>query len=171
MLCMKTSEQPTIAIVVTRDGGSPVLAETLTSSEEILELELAMMNHEEAPLKRVHDFRKKQYSEDEEFADFVEGLLSQPFVKPDVQSHAVQWFKSRTKIEAYQKAEDDASRVIAQYAFQVFTKDATKVDFLLAGPKANTNSRQAQFLYNASCVLKEALKQPSISGNETGRSL
>ncbi|MBC7397367.1 MAG: hypothetical protein H7333_07975 [Bdellovibrionales bacterium] len=133
---MKTPEQAMIAIVVTRDGGAPVLAETLTSSEEILELELAMMNREPEPLKRVHDFRQKASSEDEEFADFVEGLLSQPFVKPDVQSHAVQWFKSRTKIEAYQKAEDDASRVIAQYAFQVFTSDSSKVDFLLAGPKA-----------------------------------
>jgi hypothetical protein len=136
---MKTSDapqQPTIAIVVTRQGDKPILTETLTSSEEILEIELAMMNREPDPLKRVQEFRSKQNGEDEEFADFVEGLLSQPFVKPDVQAHAVQWFKSRAKIESFQKAEDDASKVIASYAFQVYANDVTKTDFLLAGPKA-----------------------------------
>ena len=129
-------EQPTIALIVTRNQGLPVLSETLTSPEEILELELAMMNRDSEPLLRVETLRKKQFSEDEEFADFVEGLLSQPFVKPDVQEHAVQWFKSRAKIEAYQHAEDEASRVIAQYAFQVYLKDPSKTDFLLAGPRA-----------------------------------
>jgi hypothetical protein len=148
---MKTSDhqqtQPTIAIVVTRQGGAPVLAETLTSSEEILELELAMMNRESDPLKRVQDYRSKQCGEDEEFADFVEGLLSQPFVKPDVQAHAVQWFKSRAKIESFQKAEDDASRVIATYAFQVYSNDYTKTDFMLAGPKAKVRIKVIDLSY------------------------
>jgi hypothetical protein len=133
---MKSSEQPTIAIVVTRDGGEPVLTETLTSAEEILELELALINKEPEPLKRVHEFRERQKAEDEEFADFVEGILSQPYLKPEVQEHAVQWFKSRSKIETYQKAEDEASAVIARYAFQLFSEDPLKTDFLLAGPRA-----------------------------------
>jgi hypothetical protein len=137
---MKTSEhqQPTIAIIVTRQSGTPVLAETLMSSEEILEIELALLNREPDPLKRVQDFRKKQSGDDEEFADFVEGLLSQPFVKPDVQAHAVQWF---------QKAEDDASRVIATYAFQVYANDFTKTDFLLAGPRAKVRIKVIDLSY------------------------
>jgi hypothetical protein len=139
---MKTTvDQPTIALVVTRHQGEMVLADTLTSGEEILELELAMMNHEVDPLKRVRDYRSKQASEEEEFADFVEGLLSQPFVKPEVQEHAVQWFKSRAKIESFQKAEDDASKVIANYAFQIYCSDPSKTDFLLAGPKAKVRVR------------------------------
>lgn len=138
---MKTAEQPTIAIVVTRHGGEPVLTETLTSSEEILEMELAIQSRDPEPLKRLQEFRSKQHSEEEEFADFVEGLLSQPFVKPDVQEHAVQWFKSRAKIEAYQKAENEASRVIALYAFQVYASDSSKVDFMLAGPRARVRVR------------------------------
>jgi hypothetical protein len=138
---MKTSEQPIIAIVVTRNGGEPVLAETLTSAEEILELELALIGREAEPLKRVYEFRQRQHSEDEEFADFVEGILSQPFLKNEVQEHAVQWFKSRSKIETYQKAEDEASKVIAQYAFQVYSEDPKKTDFLLAGPKARVRIR------------------------------
>ncbi len=145
---MKTSDQqPTIAIVVTRQGGTPVLAEIITSGEEILELELAMVNREPEPLKKVQEFRMKQLMEDEEFADFVEGLLSQPFVKPDVQAHAVQWFKSRSKIEAFQKAEEDASKVIAQYAFNVFVNDPSKTDFLLAGPKAKVRIRVLDLSY------------------------
>ncbi len=148
MYCMKTSDQqPTIAIVVTRQGGTPVLAEIITSGEEILELELAMVNREPEPLKKVQEFRMKQLMEDEEFADFVEGLLSQPFVKPDVQAHAVQWFKSRSKIEAFQKAEEDASKVIAQYAFNVFVNDPSKTDFLLAGPKAKVRIRVLDLSY------------------------
>ncbi|MBS1959981.1 MAG: hypothetical protein JST80_10945 [Bdellovibrionales bacterium] len=118
-----------------------MLTETLTSSEEILELELAIMNQDPEPLKRVHDFRAKQVADEEEFADFVEGLLSQPFVKPEVQEHAVQWFKSRSKIETYQKAEDDASRIIANYAFQIYCSDSAKIDFMLAGPRAKVRVR------------------------------
>jgi hypothetical protein len=109
----QAKEQPTIALIVSRNQGEPILTDTLTDAEEILELELAMMSRDPEPLKRVHDLRSRQVHDEEEFADFVEGLLSQSYVKQDVQEHAVQWFKSRTRIEEYQKAEDDASRVIA----------------------------------------------------------
>lgn len=140
--CMKEAEQPTIALVVSSTNEEkPVLREALTSADEILELELALMNADPNPLKRVHEFRTKQLMEDEEFADFVEGLLSQPFVKPDVQEHAIQWFKSRAKIEAYQKAEDGASRVIAMYAFEIYQSNPDKRDFFLAGPKAKVRIR------------------------------
>jgi len=139
---MKATEQPTIALIVSsKQRGAPTLSEALTDADEILELELALMNSEPDPLKRVHDFRAKQNGDDEEFADFVEGLLSQPFVKPDVQEHAVQWFKSRAKIEAYQKAEENASHVIAMYAFEIYQNNPNKTDFFLAGPKAKVRIR------------------------------
>ena len=64
---MKDSEQPTIALVVSStDKETPVLFEALTSADEILELELALMSADPNPLKRVHDFRQKQLMEDEE---------------------------------------------------------------------------------------------------------
>ncbi len=142
---MKDSEQPTIALIVSStEQEKPVLCEALTSADEILELELALINADPDPLKRVHDYRQRQQVEDEEFADFVEGILSQPFVKPDVQEHAVQWFKSRAKIEAYQKAEDGASRVIAMYAFEIYQNDPERTDFYLAGPKAKVRIRVIQ---------------------------
>ncbi len=139
---MKTvPSQPTIALIVTLRKEGPILTETLTSADEILELDLAIHNREPQPMKRVHDYRLKQVAEDEEFADFVEGLLSQPFLKPEVQEHAVQWFKSRVKIEGFQKAEDEASRVIAQYAYQIYLADSQRTDFLLTGPKAKVRIR------------------------------
>lgn len=139
---MKVAEQPTIALIVSSNHpASPTLYEALTSADEILELELALRNADPDPLKRVHDYRLKQQIDDEEFADFVESLLSQPFVKPEVQEHAVQWFKSRAKIEAYQKAEDNASRIIAMYAFEIYRNNPTKTDFFLAGPKAKVRIR------------------------------
>ena len=138
---MKPQNQPTIALVVSLNQGTPVLEETLTSVEEMLELELALLSEDPDPIERVRYLRTKHKIDEEEFADFVENLLSQPFVKPEVQEHAVQWFKSRAKIESYQKAEDEASRVIAEYAFQVFASDPTKTDFLLSGPKAKVRIR------------------------------
>jgi hypothetical protein len=146
-------QQPLITLVVALKQGVPVLVETLTSLDEILELEMALMSQESEPLKRVQAYRQKQIAESEEFADFVEGLLSQPFVKPEVQEHAIQWFKSRMKIEAYQKAEDEASRIIAQYAFQIYLADQDKIDFFLTGPKAKVRVRiidiEKQKLQNA----------------------
>ena len=139
---MEEKEKPTIALIVSNvDSNGCILREALTSSDEILELELALVSSESEPLKRVHDFRAKQLLEDEEFADFVEGLISQPFVKPDVQEHALQWFKSRAKIEAYQKAEDNASQVIALYAFEIYQSNKNRTDFFLAGPKSKVRIR------------------------------
>lgn len=140
----KEQQQPTIALIVRMNHGQPVLEETLTSLEEMLELELALLSEDDDPLGRVRYLRSKGKVEEEEFADFVENLLSQPFVKPDVQTHAVQWFKSRSKIETYQKAEDEAAKVIAQYAFQVFSKDPSKIDFVLSGPRAKVRIRVIQ---------------------------
>jgi hypothetical protein len=148
---MNVTEQPTIALIVSStDANKPVLFEALTSADEILELELALRNADPDPMKRVQDFRSKQNADEEEFADFVEGLISQPFVKPDVQEHAVQWFKSRAKIEAYQKAEDNASQVIALYAFEIYQSDTSKTDFFLAGPRAKVRIRVIEVKENHS---------------------
>ncbi len=138
---MEKESQTTIALIVFKDEAGPILQETLTQAEEILEFELAVLHQDPAPLERVFDYRKKQSSEDEQFADFVEGLLSQPALKAEVQEHAVKWFKSRVKIETYQKAEVEASKVIAQYAFEIFKADQEKTDFILAGPTAKVRVR------------------------------
>lgn len=139
---MKLQEQPTIALVVSRNHqGIPELLEALTSADDILEFELALLEQDPHPLQRVFEYRAKCSVDEEEFADFVEGLLSQPFVKPEVQEHAVQWFKSRAKIEEFQKSEDTASQVISNYAFEVYRNDTHKTDFFLAGPRSKVRIR------------------------------
>ncbi len=138
---MSRNSQTTIALIVHVEGKQPILHETLTETTEILEMELAVLSQDPSPLSRVHQMRKQAEGEDEAFADFVEKMVSQPALKAEVQENALQWFKSRMKIEAYQKAEKEASAVIAQYAFQLFVEDPAKRDFVLAGPTAQVRVR------------------------------
>jgi hypothetical protein len=130
-----TMKAATVALVVrSPHGENPELIDVLSDDREISLLESELGSGEADPLQRVYEFRSNQMREDEEFADYVEDLLSQPFVKPEIQEHGVQWLKSRLRIERFQKNEAEAARVIAQYALKVFSEDAGRREFLLAGP-------------------------------------
>jgi hypothetical protein len=132
----------TIALVVrSLRGEAPQLVDVLADDREITLLETEVVSGETDPLQKVYEYRTTQSKEDDEFADYVEDLLSQPFVKPDIQQHGVQWLKSKMRIEEFQKSEAEAAKVIAQYALQVFTHDPKRTDFLLAGPRAQVRVR------------------------------
>ncbi len=135
---MKIGHQPIIALIVNHASGHPVLAGILTQVEEIKVFEDALYDESlpRDPMAEVEAYRSRVVQDDEEFADFVETLLAQPGVRVDVQEHASLWFKSKRKIENFKKAEIEASKVIAQYAFQVYCGDVSKTDFTLAGPTA-----------------------------------
>jgi hypothetical protein len=144
----------TIALIVrSLQGTSPQLVDVLSDDREISLLESEVGSGEQDPLKRVYEFRSHQAREDDEFADYVEDLLSQPFVKPEIQEHGVQWLRSKMRIEQFQKNEAEAAKVIAQYALKVFSTDPERRDFLLAGPRAQVRVRvfvvEAQVLDNA----------------------
>jgi hypothetical protein len=124
----------TIALIVRKESDSPKLVETLSDDREITLLESALGGGSEDPLQTVYEARQKQIKEENEFGDYIEDLLSQPFVKPEIQEHAVQWFKSKIRIEQYQKTEVEAAAVIADYAYQIFKDDPTRTDFFLSGP-------------------------------------
>jgi hypothetical protein len=79
--------------------------------------------------------------EEGEFGDYVEELLSQPFVGTEIQEHGVQWLKSKIRIERYQRTETDAAKVIAEYAMKVVSEDPDKTDFFLAGPNTMVRIR------------------------------
>jgi hypothetical protein len=132
---------PTIALAVEMKDGSPVLLETISDSHEILLLEQSILLGEQDPLQRIHAHREKQRREDNEFSDYVEGLLSKPFLKVEVQKYGVQWLKSRMRIEQFQKDEEEAAKIIANYAFQIFSGETTRRDFFLAGPKVQVRVR------------------------------
>jgi hypothetical protein len=131
----------TIALIVrSLRGKHPEIVEILSDDREITLLESRWERGEEA-LERVHELRSTQTREDDEFADYVEDLLSQPFVKPEIQEHGVQWLRSKIRIEEFQKNEREAAKIIADYALKVFKGDPKRKDFLLAGPKAQVRVR------------------------------
>lgn len=137
-ICMKT---PTVALVVRSIEGAPQLVDILCDDGEIALLELAILENREDPLDAVYDHRKQTQKEESEFADYVEDLLSQPFLRPEIQEHGIQWLKSKLRIEEYQQSEVDAARVIAAYAFQIFAQEPQKTDFFLAGPRTQVRIR------------------------------
>jgi hypothetical protein len=145
----------TIALVVgiSRDKKTNLL-EVLSDDREISLLEAHWSEHAGASLEKVHENRALQTKEDEEFGDYVEDLLSQPFVKPEIQQHGVQWLKSKLRIEQYQKSEAEAARIIADYALKVFQEHPEKRDFFLAGPRAQVRVRI--FVLEEKCASRAA---------------
>jgi hypothetical protein len=132
---------PTIALAVVIKNGTPVLLETISDSHEIQLLEQSVQLGEKNPLNRIHEHRERQKQEDSEFSDYVEDLLSKPFLKAEVQKYGVQWLKSRIRIEQFQEDEKEAAKVIAEYAFKIFSEETALRDFFLAGPKAQVRVR------------------------------
>ena len=124
----------TLALVVRIENGQPSFVEALSDDREIQILEAVMSTGDPDPLGKVYAQRDSQRKEDEEFGDYVEELLSQPFVRPEIREHGVQWLRSKMRIEQYQRSEAEAARVIADYAYKMFREDQARKDFYLAGP-------------------------------------
>ena len=133
----------TIALVVVYDEmqRDPLLLETLSDDREIAMLESASGRGVTDPLRDVLDARDQQKREEDEFGDYVEELLCQPFLKPEIREHGVQWLKSKLRIEQYQQTEAEAAKIIADFAYKVYSEDPTKTDFILAGPSAKVRVR------------------------------
>jgi hypothetical protein len=130
-----------IALVIAHQDEKPVLLNVISDEKEIEILDAAVRAGEKDPLQIVMAFRQQQEGEDEEFGEYVEEILSQPFVKPELQQHGVQWLKSKMKIEYFQKKEADAAKIIAEYAFKLYTENPGKLDFIISGPTAAVRIR------------------------------
>ena len=104
------------------------------SDDREIALVEAAVDRGENPVNAVHEHREKIKDEEEEFGNYVEELLSQPFLRPDVQEHGIQWLKSKIRIEQYHKTELDAAKTIADFAFRMYREDREMKDFSLAGP-------------------------------------
>lgn len=125
----------TVALIITGAGTSSKLVETLSDEFEIGCLEQALVSGKANPMEEIYELRQRQSKQDTEFGDYVEEILSRPFVNPSVQGHAVKWLKSKIRIENFQKMERNAAEVIAQYAYEIFQRDPEKMDFFLCSPK------------------------------------
>src|SRR4051812_4735027 len=96
----------TLALIIKYQGELPSLIDVLSDEREIEIFESnarETRTDDEVALSAVYEHRMTQSQEDNEFGDYIEELLSQPFVRPEVQEHAVAWFKSKIRIEQYQK--------------------------------------------------------------------
>jgi hypothetical protein len=131
----------TIALLISYSSGSPVLETTLFDEWEIQLLEAALVAQEPEPMKHVHNYRTQEQQKELELADFVEELVSKPFLSSQIQHYGMQWFKSKIKIDEYNKLEQDAIQVIAKYAFQLFLKDSHKTDYFLLSPNSRVRVR------------------------------
>lgn len=130
-----------IAVVIRFEGKQPALLDIVSDDAEIRLLEEAVVQGKGDPLNQVYEYRKQQESEELEFGNYVEELLSKPFVRPEVQEHGLQWLKSKLRIEQYQKNETQAAKIIAEYALRVLEQDPEKTDFMLAGPSSMVRVR------------------------------
>lgn len=131
----------TVTLVVREGPGEIELLDSLSSDEEIDALDEALQKGVKDPLGLVYRMRALESQENEEFADYIEGLLSQPFVRPEIKEHGLKWFRSKMRIEQFHRSEREATEVIAQFAFQVFQHAPDRRDFMLAGPNAQVRVR------------------------------
>jgi hypothetical protein len=135
---MKTA---TVALVVHYNQDEPTLTTILSDEQEIEIFETAVSEGQPDPMTSLCDFRDRRKKEEEEFGDYVEELLSQPFLRRDIQEHGVQWLRSKIRIEQYQRAELEAARVIADYAYQLYQQNRELRDFFLSGPNTRVRIR------------------------------
>ncbi len=138
----------TVALIIAYSGEGPVeaspepcLVESISDELEIATLEVALNSGQEDPLKAVYEVRAKRSSEDEDFGNYVEGLLSKPFLPDEVRQHGVQWFKSKNRIEQFQRSENEARAVITDFAFKLFKSEPSRQEFVLASTAAEVRVR------------------------------
>jgi hypothetical protein len=131
----------TVALVIRFNGKSPTLIDFLSDDREIHLLDAGYDGGDVDPLKRVYEHRAQSTREEDEFGDYVEELLSQPFLRSEIREHGVQWLKSKIRIEQYQQNESDAAKIIAEYAYKVYRDDPSRTDFFLEGPATRVRIR------------------------------
>lgn len=139
----------TVAVVLATEADKPEVipdpavhwVETFSDEREIVALEKAIESGNPYPLQSVYEYRASSEREDQEFGDYVEDLLCQKTVRPEVQSHGVAWLRSKMKIEQFRKQEREAAEVIANFALSKYREDPALEDFILAGPGVQVRIR------------------------------
>lgn len=131
----------TVALIIAPEKKEPVLVDCISDESEIAVFQAALEKGETDPLAVVYTKRERQAREEEDFGDYVEELLSRPFVRPEIQHHGLQWLKSKLRIEEFQRSEKEATSIIAQYAFKLYQEQPSRTDFILAGPNAQVRIR------------------------------
>jgi len=138
---MKSNILALVVIPSKAGSQSPAIIETLSDEKEIHWFEQALQTGEADPLGKIHEQRALAAKEEEEFGDYVEQLVSQPFIQSEIRDHGIQWLRSKIRIEQYQKTEAEAAKIISEYAFKIYLENRRQTDFFLAGPTAQVRIR------------------------------
>lgn len=138
----------TVALVIRREAGDLVYLDALSDDQEIKLLEDAISKGTPDPLHVIYELRERQSREDEEFGDYVENLVASPFCRTDIRDHGLQWFRSKMRIEEFQRTESEATAVIATFAYNLFRMDQSKKDFTLQGAKGSVHIRVLEVVAN-----------------------
>jgi DNA repair photolyase len=120
---------------------TPELIDCFSDEREIEVLEKVLHAGIENPMDFILSLREQELKEEEEFGNYVENLLSQPYIKSEIQNHALQWLKSKIRIEQFQKSEYEATQIIARYAFDRFKSHPEHKDYYLASPNVKVRIR------------------------------
>ena len=88
----------TVALVVQISQESKNLVEALTDHEEIALFGVRVKSGDHNPLHTIRSLREQHQKDDEEFGDYIEDILCQPFVRSELKEQGVRWFKSKAKI-------------------------------------------------------------------------
>jgi hypothetical protein len=128
---MDKSKTTQIALIITQEQGSPVLRDTLTSDSEIEFLIASMAKGELDPLGEIHRYRSHVEQQQTIFGDYVEDLLSKPFVEGSLQQQALKWLGAKIKIDQFQLQEKAAAKIISDYAYKLFKVEPAKNDFFI----------------------------------------
>jgi len=146
----------TVALVIGINDQEPRLVEAISDEEEIAVLDSAVTSSNPNPMDLVQRFRERRTQEEEEFGDYVESLLTQGHVPQAIQEHGIAWFKSKQRIEEYRDHEAQATKIIADFAFQVFLENTRRREFVLSGPRAKV-------LVKIYCVTAEVAEDTSVA--------
>jgi len=126
----------TVALVIEHQDDQVVLRDAISDETEIELLEKTLQNGYKNPLDKIYRERARVAAEDEEFGDYVEDLVMRNAFRSDIREHAIQWFRSRIKIEKLRKNEEEAVSVISKFAIQVYLEKPKRNEFILTSPNA-----------------------------------
>ncbi len=136
----------TIALVVSKpaspkDLSASLLLDVLQEEHEIEYLAEALTRGEKKPMQEILHRRSLINEREEIQADYIEQVLCRPFTQPRLQEQGLLWFKSKIKLDLHRRAELEAAKAIADYAYQIYQTDRSRTDFLLTGPKSQVRVR------------------------------
>lgn len=131
-----------LVLAVCNEGGQPHFIEAFADDHEIEVFESACRDaKEDHPIQVVKAWRVSRRAEEEQFGDYVEDLLSQPFLRHEVRSHGLQWLSSKMRIDKLSVTEREATKVIAEFAFRVFCDHPEHRQFYLMGNQSKVKVR------------------------------